>query len=212
MKKTLPLALFETSLLMQSGVPLVDGWEAVAQAYADDVEAASLFKALIEDWNTGAPSVAPYENSGLPEDDVRIMKYYAELAVATTMYDAFWHDMAVAFALKQKVQGGVPTEADIAVANYLIRDDLSVAGMPLKDEVMKWSSAEAWQAIHPAESQEFPAAWWRSLGVSEGELLVPRTIAEMLNAYIQSGNLDHLPDLLAKWTRFSQAADAIFGK
>lgn len=208
--KSLVLAIYESSLLSNSGLPLVEGWRAISRTHSEP-EVASFFSDLGTDFMTGKPSFRPYERSGLKDGTV-IACYFAELAANSTLYEKFWSDMAMALVLKKKLQNAEPSAEDVQLGSYLLSFGDTVAGMDLRKEMESWSASPSWQlAKSSEESPDFPASWWETFTVNQNEFDFPPTMNAILKVSLQTGMVDpFIPQTILNWSRFVQVVNQVY--
>jgi hypothetical protein len=206
--KALAQAMFESSLLSKSGVPLDEGWQAILESYPEP-EVAALFSALKAELAAAAPSLKPFTDNAALDDDAAVACNFAELAANTSLYERFWSDMAIAYLLKRKVSSSAPSDADVRLGSYLLSSGDGLPEMSLRAELESWSDAPNWE-FPEGVTGEFPEDWWDALGISTGDVQFPRTISMILRKCLQGGTLDSvIPEIATSWTRFAQAADRL---
>jgi hypothetical protein len=205
------LAIYESSLLSQSGVPLTDGWQGIADSYTEPA-VRSLFNDLRNDFLSHTPSFQPFERSESLKDNLIVVRHFTELAANTTLFDRGWHDLAVALVLKQKLQTTVPTEADIRLAFYLLSFGDHFSGESLSEVMQSWSSEPQWQLKNKTSyPSDFPAEWWNTFTTDSQAVEFPKTITLILKNCLLSGSLEEtIPKVSLAWTRFKQIVGQVF--
>lgn len=208
--KALVMAMFESSLLCESGFAVTDGWQHIVTEYVDS-ETKSVFTALRDEFLSGAPSFKPFENSASLKDDLVIACHFAELATYTTQYDIFWHDMAVAYILKKKLSTTTPSEADVRLGSYFLSFGDVAPELSLRTEIESWSKAENWKFPEQSTGGTFPEDWWGTFTVDSHEIQFPRTMLPILKTSLEVGSLEtFIPKTIFKWSTFQQVVDQVF--